>query len=102
MLLFAFDTIMKLEKRKNKELVKIYGVDPPCIYKIVNNRSWHDDNYIPPFKEKRLYSPKKLNIEIATEIRLKYATGKYLMDELAEEYGVSHTCVSDIIISKHG
>lgn len=43
---------------------------------------------------------RKLTIEQANEIRLKYSTGKYYQSDLAKEYGVYQTAISAIITNK--
>jgi plasmid maintenance system antidote protein VapI len=68
-----------------------YGVKRETIRALIQGRTWHDPDYVPP---------RRINLEDARAIRARYRAGGVLQRELAEEYGVSQVAISLIITGK--
>ena len=82
-----------------RKLAKIFNIDFGNIYYIVNNKTWIDEDYVPDksiaIKHKNKLTQKQIN-----KIRIDYNTGKYTQQQLANEFGVSHSNISLILSNK--
>lgn len=99
-----------------EEIAKKYDITRSCVSSIIRNRSWKDDNYIPPIRSNyhnkvgliKVHKPKpylinnqsKLTFEQAEEIRKKYYEDRLSQVVLAKEYGVSRSLISDVVNNK--
>lgn len=85
-------------KYSQRRLAKIFNLIQATIKAIIQNKIWYDKDYI------RIYflnnRTNKLNQEQANIVRLKYSTGKYTQQQLANELNVSQSCINNILIDK--
>jgi hypothetical protein len=81
------------------DLAATYGMIDSSIRKIVCNTTWHDPDYTPPphREERRLQKLRKLNRDIAQEIRARYAAGDVGYAALGKEYGVATSTIVHVI-----
>jgi len=82
------------ENNTINELSLMFKVKRNVIENIVNNKTWHDPNYI-----KTIYKigNRKINHKIADKIRILYATGKYTQKQLGIMFGISSSTVRQIL-----
>lgn len=82
-----------------RELIKKYNITKYSIYLIMKNKNWHDPDFVLKKNKFPKYG-KKVNIEIAREIRRLYKTEKYTQPQLAEMFKISSSIIHRIIINK--
>jgi len=75
------------------DLAGSFDMSRSAISHIVSNRNWVDSAYQDPRKRN---GNTKLNLAMAEEIRRRYAAGE-LQKDLAQEFGVSQTCISHAV-----
>jgi hypothetical protein len=76
-----------------------YGVAESTIRRIASNEAWSDPDYQPPAnrQDRRYQKLRKLNLDVAREIRARYAAGGISYAKLATEYQVSASVVVSIV-----
>lgn len=94
-----WDTVKELRelgkgnRYTQKDLAIMFGVDRATVCNILNNTTWVDDKYV----NDRCNPTRKLNIEIAREIRELYKNSSVTQRELSLQYGVGKSTIHSIV-----
>jgi transcriptional regulator with XRE-family HTH domain len=85
------------KKYSQRKLAKIFNIGFQNISDIINNKLWHDHDYIP---DKSIDYRNKLNQEQVNNIRKDWNTGEYTQQQLANKFGVTHSNISLILSNR--
>lgn len=83
------------------QIARLFGVTEGAIQAIVANKNWHDANYEPPQHRLTAAGTRNANARLdwrrVRGIRKLRLSTKLTIDELAERFGVSNSCIQKII-----
>lgn len=82
------------------KLAKIYSIDPTNISSIINNKTWYNENYILNNNKTNRQYKKKLNLEIANQIRKLYNLHIHSIKNIINLFNITHTTLYNIINNK--
>lgn len=92
---------MYLQGAEQKTISESFGVALGTVNKVVRNRAWIDEDYLPPKpRSVTKVSPRRncrLTLDEAVRVRERYSEGGITQEELANEYGVSRFVITGVV-----